>query len=552
MHPSLDIRRLNQLSSAVRRAAQAMICENPSADTISTFITAACTGPEARNQIRLLPVFYHCLDTRRIPNPDALDTCTVDTTNLLRAGITSLLLICEIPSRLPAVSDLWPRIWAWIQFCHTYGEILRQRPEIGLLPEVKFHCALTNLCENMTTDRSNESLMFGTPGFAAFTARSWAVLSRSDYVPEHERVIIILDNIFSGGKGSLDDLLDAVDGNITHLAQLFRRELDFAIGTSSLGKPWLLSGILNMLSHADDKTEANNFGVRSPTPLYSALVPLNFILRVAVQSGLLPVMRICGQLHSNIHQTLRYLVTKVLSPSLVYYDVIPDLVNAFSSASLGLQQREFFDPALYDDWMGLGELLVATSQFLIDFEAAERVYRRACDNVKCGVISDRRSLKRCAGCRELLYCSQRMSKIRANYTAKEHGFLRFIFHRDAVRSMPSLVPKYLHALAQNPNTKFATVYDYRIHPPHLAVNGIPEHWADLISRVRRSEGQMSLDLMGLVEGENKWALVFPYRWETSDIEQALKGFASGTGSLSARQEEAMGKLLAGEGSTGIH
>ncbi|KAK7006392.1 hypothetical protein R3P38DRAFT_2647040 [Favolaschia claudopus] len=623
MHPSLDIRRLNQLSSAVRRAAQAMICENPSADTISTFITAACTGPEARNQIRLLPVFYHCLDTRRIPTPDALDTCTVDTTNLLRAGITSLLLICEIPSRLPAVSDLWPRVWAWIQFGHMYGEILRQRLEIGLLPEAKFHCALTNLCENMTTDRSNESLMFGTPGFAAFTARSWAVLSQSDYVPEHERVIIILDNIFSGGTGFLDDLLDAVDGNVTDLAQLFRRELDFAIGTSSLGKPWLLSGILNMVSHSDDKTEGNNFGVRSPTPLYSALVPLNFVgpltlivskltqpneliphvkqilrhaipvlemcfrgprrdqtLRVAIQSGLLPVMRICGQLQSKIHQTLRYLITKVLTPSVVYHDVIPDLVTAYSSASVGLQQREFFDPAVYDDWMTLGEVLIARSQCLIDFEAADRVYRRACDNMKCGMISDRTNLKRCAGCRELLYCSRACQisdwqtghrescrfhfayhkKIRASYTAKEHAFLRFLFHRDAVKSMPSLVPKYLHALAQNPNTKFATVYDYRIHPPvarvvtleHLAVNGIPEHWADLISRVRRSEGRMSLDLMGLVEGENKWAVVFPYRWETSDIEQALKGFASGTGSLSAQQEEAMGNLLAGEGSAGIH
>ncbi|KAK6988048.1 hypothetical protein R3P38DRAFT_3098032 [Favolaschia claudopus] len=485
MHPSLDIRRLNQLSSAVRRAAQAMICENPSADTISTFITLACQGLEPHNQIHLLPTHWIL--------------ATVDTTNLLRAGVTSLLLICELPSRLPAVSDLWPRVWAWIQFCHTYGEILR-----------RIHCALTQLCENMTTDRSNESLMFGTPGFAAFTARSWA----------HERVIIILDNIFSGGKGSLDDLLDA----------LFRRELDFAIGTSS-GKPWLLSGILNMLSHADDKREANNFGVRSPTPLYSALVPLNFVgpltlivSKLTQPNELIPhvkhilrhtisVLEMCFR-GPRRDQTLRVAIQSS-PPCVVYHDVIPDLVTAYSSASVGLQQREFFDPAV--------------SQSLIDFEAADRVYRRACDNMKCKMISDRTNLKRCAGCRELLYCSRACQisdwqtghrescrfhfayhkKIRASYTAKEHAFLRFLFHRDAVKSMPSL----------NPNTKFAAVYDYRI---------------------THHQGRMSLDLMGLVEGENKWAVVFPYRWRRRILNRR------------ARQEEAMGKLLAGEGSGGIH
>ncbi|KAJ6485397.1 hypothetical protein C8R47DRAFT_538169 [Mycena vitilis] len=57
-------------------------------------------------------------------------------------------------------------------------------------------------------------------------------------------------------------------------------------------------------------------------------------------------------------------------------------------------------------WLKFRELVDVRLKLLPDFESEGYVSRRACDNMECGIIQDKSSLRYCSGCRELSYCSR--------------------------------------------------------------------------------------------------------------------------------------------------
>ncbi|KAJ6485413.1 hypothetical protein C8R47DRAFT_538535 [Mycena vitilis] len=71
--------------------------------------------------------------------------------------------------------------------------------------------------------------------------------------------------------------------------------------------------------------------------------------------------------------------------------------------------EEFYCPDVFEAWLKVRELVDVRLKLLPDFESEGYVSRRACDNMECGIIQDKSSLRYCSGCRELCsrYC-QRM------------------------------------------------------------------------------------------------------------------------------------------------
>ncbi|KAJ6514471.1 hypothetical protein C8R47DRAFT_1190550 [Mycena vitilis] len=75
-----------------------------------------------------LPVFYACLDVSRIPAEELIDAPSTFTegsvccAEMSLQNVYSMVLSFGPPIHPDAIPDLWPRLWAWVQFIDTFRE----------------------------------------------------------------------------------------------------------------------------------------------------------------------------------------------------------------------------------------------------------------------------------------------------------------------------------------------------------------------------------------------------------------------------------------------
>ncbi|KAJ7635828.1 hypothetical protein DFH06DRAFT_662751 [Mycena polygramma] len=137
------------------------------------------------------------------------------------------------------------------------------------------------------------------------------------------------------------------------------------------------------------------------------------LLHVAILNGLIPTILACAQRRGTdasasdtLQGTLRNILVYIRIPASVHYHILQDLATAdFASAEMG-SENDFWRPDVEKAWLKFRRLVEVRLKVLKEFDCRASISRGACDNMECGIILDKNTLRRCSGCQELLYCSQ--------------------------------------------------------------------------------------------------------------------------------------------------
>ncbi|KAJ7625976.1 hypothetical protein FB45DRAFT_74386 [Roridomyces roridus] len=123
IHPALLPRNISKLPFSLQRVARNVISQGSwISGTISSITIHQLSAVAAEQTLGLLPVIYALLDPSLIPS---LDTPTKVLCGLSSAMMTWSFL--ETSLRAPtfpraASAELWPRLWAWMEFFSLYSE----------------------------------------------------------------------------------------------------------------------------------------------------------------------------------------------------------------------------------------------------------------------------------------------------------------------------------------------------------------------------------------------------------------------------------------------
>ncbi|KAJ7673872.1 hypothetical protein DFH06DRAFT_1445395 [Mycena polygramma] len=629
MHPALRLRNLEKLPISSRRITTAVCAPHPSGTTVDRFATIFIANPQ--QLVHFLPVHHHLLDPARIPTAGQLDDYSLELLSTVYAASVAVGTIVGLDIPPEVGVDFWPRLWKWVDFLWTFREFLAR--EIPMPSEENLSLGLVTFTYRLCEFASNRVLVEATPGFQVFVVRAWAsLIQREDFARNlptaglfivHQlltRYSVLLEERIEGAGGCIDDLARLVMMHVDLVATgedeplssddawLLEMVLDIvlvpdglgslgpetplAVGTDlrvsrlclALGSPSLVKTLtINARNISQAKPQPQHGIVSKGLAILANILKFSrgcSLLRVAIRNGLVPVILAYSQ-HlgkdvpdANLLQnTLHKLLTTILIPASLHYHVLVDLSDAYFGAEND-EEGDFCRPNLRGAWVQFAQLAKSRLDFLRIFDSEEYISQRACDNVECGAILEKDTLKCCSGCRMLLYCSQecqkaewhlghrrscvwylsRRSTFRLDYTSRESAFMRAQIHLDYRRMRGQIYNLCVKEWAIDPDTPLYVMFDYRFGAPTVSVHVFKEeaghdpvrilYWSDLVARESRSAGRISLHIMRVYEGAGQRDTVIPLRRVTSKIPDALKRIAADAGSLDPGQvEEQIRSLL---------
>ncbi|KAJ7663420.1 hypothetical protein DFH06DRAFT_1190197 [Mycena polygramma] len=613
MHPSLHLSSLNRLPITARRIATAACAPHPSPADIERLKSVAGNSPSQSELF--LPVYYSILDPQRIPAAEQLESCDTEMLHTISAALQIVNLLPTNGLSPPAIGeDLWPRVWEWTNFLWTFRDFLSGMFAFseGLLC-LSFITFTSHICRNSPR---NATMVVSTPGFQVLVVRAWAYLLQSKHFASNvpKTPLSYVHRFLTSGIVTLEDRVAGAGGTIHDLAGLVISHIDRVITNCdaplTADQVSLLRLVLDIALFTDgieDGLESDGSNFETAFPLCHALATRAFaktltlivrtnshtvvtdnlvivekcfgllvvffkfptgnrLLRIALQHGLLLAIVACAKRTGpdNLHDTLSIILTQVVGPASVHYLVLADLARACSAAEETIGSEPFHRPDVFEAWTKSLQGVHEHGQVLLAFTSKEGVSRGACDNTECGIILEKASLRRCSGCRDVLYCSipcQRRdwqsghrescvfhrkyrADVRLAYTPREYAFLRAILHHDyEVTRTVDLYRVYADEWAVHSETMLYTAFDYRLAGLKLSVqrarinttDSNPVYWADMIARAARSAGRMELHFMSVSEGGMTRNLVIPLRRTTSDLPDALRQIAFDMGSLEPEQ-----------------
>ncbi|KAJ6564477.1 hypothetical protein B0H19DRAFT_1068022 [Mycena capillaripes] len=408
-----------------------------------------------------LPVFFANLDIARIPSEDKVDNPCTFTEGAVICAEISLDCIYSLtmtfgPGIPPgAFPDLWPRMWAWIQFFDSYRE---QFPGDNVAGS-GFLIFATAFCRF----GSNLGLI---PGFRRIVARAWGpILDCPNNLRQAMGIDRVTELLFSlvrvKTRSDLEEVIQGAGGSITELASLVVGYIDCI--TADGGKPTLrterrLNGTLfNFVDDVDRVLasvafKGNVLGPFSAALLASSIVrsliaildtllridsgdrlgeffpilhrSLQFLRRIllaapdreamteALDAGLIRVLLLCGA-WGNFNETLKSLIEDILPTSLIHYYELSILERELllNANPKPLASKKSFQPflesSMWKQFVAMAEPRIA----ILHGGESELQHLKACDNAKCCKIGDRNAFQRCSGCLGFYYCSPECQKL---------------------------------------------------------------------------------------------------------------------------------------------
>ncbi|KAK7024681.1 hypothetical protein R3P38DRAFT_2626034 [Favolaschia claudopus] len=459
MHPLLQLKALKNLPLRDRSLANSMTPaypKPPSSDQLTRFSEKLRTLSGEQNLI-YLPIVHHLLDPRRIPNIAALEGQDAEAVDHILAAIMCTGPLFSTPVPRDAFPEVWTRLWSWIDFISTYFDFLRTH--IHWLSEEKLYIALICFLHQMSLHPVNQRIIVSTPGCPLIAIRAWAFVLDIGDLLNKQRELSTIHEIILDSNVALDDVLDAVDGQVDRIAHLVMQQISplVRLAPKSLQvrsridetqNAWLLQYAINIVLALDQIVSGSPGDSRR---LCSALVPLGFVeivtacacslvmdssnlsdgamdiansciamlcsifqgpsihdaLRLAIKHGLLTLIPPCARWLPNqpVHNNLYNLMKDYLCESMVRYNILETL-EPFQDL---LQRAEhesasFSVPNVRNLWTAFSKLGRERFHIRRQFDRSPRI--RACDNVECGKLCPKSMLRCCSGCSTLLYCSR--------------------------------------------------------------------------------------------------------------------------------------------------
>ncbi|KAK7052264.1 hypothetical protein R3P38DRAFT_1640039 [Favolaschia claudopus] len=459
----------SELPYALRQVAKAAFRTSDSPEKLLTSLSRIHNhvqriSPPQRGKLlaALYPVIHAHLDPSFIPNTETTAESSFRQRTLCAIAAIQLLdAMCEEePTNLTGldVVDLWPRLWAWIEFMHNH-DYFPQPPKHSSLAEIKV--------DRFTTMSSYIAIFEGpkdTPDVWAFVLCVWKnfiefwegrssdnlAAASSAYDHKSLRAIFYVSKfvLYCAPQGSLANLIDAAGGDdpvvhlfvrcITLLYTLYK-SCPHQVRTFSLltlgtfmcavfqkGKPilsptkLLAAGIVPLLTQIALTLCTSQYApvvhrdhVASATFLYLSAFYVSYASEEAaaagVKAGLLQASLLCGAAFPGTSSAIPILYNRLRQLTSEYHvmralkKALPEVQALVSAGKVGASRH-------LDLWYGFVRLANERLEVLVDFRSRLR-NTRSCANFHCNeLISEKEQLHRCGGCRVYYYCSKACQK----------------------------------------------------------------------------------------------------------------------------------------------
>ncbi|KAJ6458865.1 hypothetical protein C8R47DRAFT_1203098 [Mycena vitilis] len=468
MHDSLHLRNVSKLPLSLRSIGLA--AAKGSLEDLATVYGALISDHHltSSSAIYALPVLYLNLDPTKIPFSHALDAIAtaghlppaINAASLALKALHGLVAIKLISLEVEAILELWPRIWPWMQFLHTYWECLPTLCSNGQVEAFLIHYRL--VLELRRGSRARR-MISTQPGLRFLFARAWTAVLLDDILEQscvlvHSFALLEIltdgDRLNDGlnvpknfdevanGAGSLDRLADAVVKQlcigITGTTWTYPEEQPLGLTYVTLfmdvdpgrSKDWfslLLSrGVTTLtvsalrLAETLAGTIAMTLSGRTVGFIKSFLALLCRCLTAppsypwvaeAIEAGLMRVL-IHGASQANaIVAHIDFIICQVLPGSLVSRAVIVQMKKALLDVREISGRRRFKESSCFESWEQLVALANSRIDILNTWEAAGRPSYLVCDNISCGRTGLKGPFKRCSRCWTANYCSSNCQSV---------------------------------------------------------------------------------------------------------------------------------------------
>ncbi|KAJ7732600.1 hypothetical protein DFH07DRAFT_990747 [Mycena maculata] len=449
----------------------------------------------AQDAVLFLPLLFVHLHPAGIPSPQELDAISgtvkshpklhrVLAATVALGAFSRLLEMHAVP--VDSYLDLWPRIYPWILFVHTYWDAIP--PQFVVLGSKQAYSVFSTIIIQINQHPDTSPLVRAAPGLHFITANWWATILRNDGVIVHEG-----DVTESDGWGELDKLLsfigldievarnfdEVVDGvgGIRHLASLLLKHIDMALasppsnfrtgvivvafkaayeridGDGPFSTALLSRGGISTIIGA--LSALNTWNVRADSIKPWALMILrdsfqslksDRYITKALRAGLLPAIisvaiatqqtRLDG--FNDCNALLVQLLEQILPASLVYYRVVRQIKFSLPTALVLASAPDFTLCAILPSWQRFEYLVTHRIAALDHFESPAWVCFKACENLRCMKIAKKSDLEKCSRCGVPYYCSQPCQKVdwkwshrnvcrkpsQQNFSTREKSFIR--------------------------------------------------------------------------------------------------------------------------------
>ncbi|KAF8181429.1 hypothetical protein K438DRAFT_1183569 [Mycena galopus ATCC 62051] len=227
MHDCLHIRHISRIKSTRMRQLANGIAAGSERDLI-TLCDLLPTFPSSET-ILVLPALFVNIDINRLPHPSELDTLLSNRARIpyIDLAFHSLRAISHLssPSRIPvhASADLWPYIWNWMDFFHTYWDFL---PTAQAFTQIILCIVHAPIILALDKDAQTSKAIRSTPGVRFVLAMAWRGMLGEDelftrpgaLLAISEAVSIATENAKQGSN--FDELVEAAGGTVKDLASL--------------------------------------------------------------------------------------------------------------------------------------------------------------------------------------------------------------------------------------------------------------------------------------------------------------------------------------------
>ncbi|KAJ6566862.1 hypothetical protein B0H19DRAFT_714977 [Mycena capillaripes] len=596
MHPSLNLQDLSPLPPPVQVIATR--AANGSLQDVKYLLHLLEDSSDSQEQLLLLPVFY--VNLNPAPDDPAQGGDVVSITNT--RAILSLRAMEILRLRIPreAHPDVWPRIWKWYSFLHTYHDSIPQaRPEIHICGDlILFVGTLLTYWPKMIPS---------TVGLRVIITRVWKLSLEAPEGPwgdYHRSLEKIIPGLNMGDRTNLNELIEGAGGSLEDVASLIRDSLDYSLPSkhveltldsfywieavfhplhalmhdAHIRRVLVRAGIVASLIRVICTLANSRIGTMGDI-LRSALLHLRTtfkdnseecVLREAVSSGFLRAIISCTLARAERDLTTD-LCKKILPLCAVYRSVLSQIRTSLEGLDNLTMHPVFWKSTIFDSWDAFLNL-TAQREELVQ-RSARAVAHRACG--QCLRIGPKSLFGRCGGCHTVYYCSSdcqrkdwrhgghrlRCSSIQTfnikhqDLTPRNLSFLRALVHDDYETHKAEALYLQLECYRSHPSALALTIFDYSSGWSEIAVRPASElmktypsvNWREYLPRAFQSRGRMELHLAIVPTGQSgPRAWLFPLSSNVSLLQDEMRRLATGSNDpvpeIKALLERTRGKI----------
>ncbi|KAJ7900788.1 hypothetical protein B0H13DRAFT_2336390 [Mycena leptocephala] len=524
MHSSLIVQNIGRLPAHLQRLVTS--AANGSFVDLEKICALIEGNLDTSRSRSYLPVLFSNLDPSRIPTPDELDSllstpapAEIISRPIAVFGALRWLLTGSSSEVLP---DLWPRVWVWMQFIHSYHSSNVNCPSPQRIYGIFVVLLRRFKCDPRTCHSFN-----ATKGVGVVIGRAWLLLVESfkaDGIHPlgFEELHFLLHDV---DNTTIDEYAEGAGGDLVKLASLvihhIRASTQDRCPCSARTFTTFCLAAFRVKPHGDSHTgkccdgpfrtvllsqggvtELTRFMCALGAPehadvggkLYACSKLLMQLLhtspgypwiRESLQQGLLRAIVVSATHITNPQEFLwlEHILEAVLPVSTIYHSVLSTMEAAVHDVEELVESDRFKKSPIFGKWQDFMVLVQERLAILRRFDAKDCTSNalKACDNMDCGLITRKDILKSCSNCSVIYYCSdvcqrldwkaghrevcKRLQSLRLTepqpFTTRNKSFMRALLHHDYEQMKTEILTRQLAFRSYHPGENFVVQFTYQ-------------------------------------------------------------------------------------------